>query len=468
MFLIFQLKLSIEMSNNKKVVIGENFCFSFKSGNVGIKKNARLYYDSHKNVIENWWLQTSKVPIFIDTNFLLNAYSLPKSQRSLFVNFIHLNKDRIYITDQIDEEYQRKRRSFIKNYSSSLQEISKEVGSIKKAIDITKHCKELIVKLENLKKRPIVQNDFNNYLSDIENTISKVKEWESATESSCSDLYKYVDAKLADFHNQLESEQKNNILDDDIVNAVALCQFCDNISIAEKQFMYDLYQSCVNEREEMKLRPDNIDLQMYTFPGLGDLSKKGEHKQREGDFLHYHEMLKQIRELKQDVIFLTSDVKKGDNSTDKLEPFDHYICNCFYLTKHVYYLVDANSLPLASLQSPVIDIDSDDEDEVDDDITNGNEPSGIATAERAKAVQKRGYFKELTEDIFLDELSTCIKWSNEYGDKYVSKDYFIYGILGHKRYKYAKSREMLEKLIKEGKLQIKKNKEEKDCLSINI
>ena len=230
MFLIFQLKLSIEMSNNKKVVIEENFCFSFKSGNVGIKKNARLYYDSHKNVIENWWLQTSKVPIFIDTNFLLNAYSLPKSQRSLFVNFIHLNKDRIYITDQIDEEYQRKRRSFIKNYSSSLQEISKEVGSIKKAIDITKHCKELIVKLENLKKRPIVQNDFNNYLGDIENTISKVKEWELATESSCSDLYKYVDAKLADFHNQLESEQKNNILDDDIVNAVALCQFCDNIS----------------------------------------------------------------------------------------------------------------------------------------------------------------------------------------------------------------------------------------------
>ena len=455
------------MSKNKKVTIGENFCFSFKSGNIGTKKNARQYYDSHKNAIENWWVQTSRVPIFIDTNFLLNAYSMPKSQRTLFVNFIQSNKDRIYITDQIDEEYQRKRLNFIKNYSTSLQTISKELGSIKKASDITKHCEELLVKLENLKKRPIVQNDFNNYLDNIENVINRIKEWKLATELPCSALYKDVNAHLINFHSQLESEQKNNILnDDDIVNAVALCQFCGNISLTEKQFMYDLYQSCVNEREEMKLRPDNINLQMYTFPGLGDLSKKSEHKQREGDFLHYHEMLKQISELRQDVIFLTYDVKKGDNSTENLEPFDHYICNCFYLTGQVYYLVDANSLPLATLQCPDIDIDSDDEDEVGGDMTNGNVLSGIATSEKANAVQKRGCFKELTEDIFLDELSTCVNWANEYGDKYVSKGYFIYGILGHKRYEFAKIREMLDKLIYEGRLQIKKNEEGKDCLSI--
>lgn len=56
--------------------------------------------------------------------------------------------------------------------------------------------------------------------------------------------------------------------------------------------------------------------------------------------------------------------------------------------------------------------------------------------------------------------------ANEYGDKYVSKDYFIYGILGHKRYEFAKSRDMLQKLITDGKLQITKNAEEKECLSI--
>lgn len=108
----------------------------------------------------------------------------------------------------------------------------------------------------------------------------------------------------------------------------------------------------------------------------------------------------------------------------------------------------------------------DSDDEVDEDIINSHVSSGVATTDEIKVVQKRGYFKELTEDIFLEELSTCIKWADEYGDKYVSKDYFIYGILGHKRYEYAKSREMLHKLIKEGKLQIQKNEEEKVCLSI--
>lgn len=446
------------------MVIGEKFCFSFKSGNIGIKKEARQYFDSHKNTIENWWAQTSKVPIFIDTNFLLNAYSLPKSQRALFVNFIRLNKERIYITDQIDEEYQRKRPNFIKNYINSLQTIYKELASFQKAIDVTKHCEELVVRLENLKKRPIVQNDYNSHLTNIEAAIRRINEWKISMTMSCTALYEDVKSFLSQFYEQIKSEQETFLDDDDIVGAVSQCKFCGNISQAEKRFMYDLYQSCVDDREELSMRNDHIDLQMYMFPGFGDLSKKNEHKQREGDFLHYHEMLKQISILKKNVIFLTSDVKKGDNSTDKLEPFDHYICNCFYLTKHVYYLVDAKSLPLASQQCSVIDVDSD-EDE-DDDIVNGNEAAPTANVEGSKVEKKRVYFKELTEDIFLDELSICINWANEYGDKYVSKDYFIYGILGHKRYEYAKSRDMLQKLVADGKLQITKNNEEKECLSI--
>lgn len=322
------------MSKNK-VVIGENFCFSFKSGNIRTKKEARLYFDSHKNEIENWWVQTSKVPIFIDTNFLLNAYSLPKSQRSLFVNFIRSNKDRIYITDQIDEEYQRKRPNFIKNYINSLQSIFKELASFKKSIDVTRHCEELIVKLENLSKRPIIQNDYNSHLDNIEKAIRRIKEWELATEKPCSALYNDIETYLSKLNGQLESESKIVLDDEDIVDAVSQCKFCGNISISEKKFMYDLFQSCINEREEMGKRPDHIDLEMYMIPGYKDVKKDIEHKQREGDFLHYHEMLKQIATLKKDVIFLTSDIQKGDNATDKLEPFDHYICNCFYLTKQV-------------------------------------------------------------------------------------------------------------------------------------
>ena len=239
------------MSKNK-VVIGEDFCFSFKNGGIGTKKEARKYFDSHKNTVDNWWVQTSKVPIFIDTNFLLNAYSLPKSQRALFVNFLRLNKERIYITDQIDEEYQRKRPNFITNYINSLQTIFKELASFQKAIDVTKHCEELVVRLENLKKRPIVQNDYNSHLGNIEDAISRIKDWKLATEMPCTALYKDVETCLSRFNEQIKSEQEGILDDDDIVDVVSQCKFCGNISQTEKRFMYELYQSCVDEREERR------------------------------------------------------------------------------------------------------------------------------------------------------------------------------------------------------------------------
>ena len=194
------------------------------------------------------------------------------------------------------------------------------------------------------------------------------------------------------------------------------------------------------------MRPDKINLEMYTFPGFGDLNKEKDHKQREGDFIHYHEMLKQISLLNRNVVYLTSDVKKGDTATDTMEPFEHYICNCFSLTGRVYYLVDSKSLPLTSFQPSTIDTDSD----CDEGVTRPNKP----------------FFKELTRDAFIDELNICVKWANEYGNKYVSKDYFIYGILGHKRYEFSKSREMLNTLVDEEIVKIETNEDGKECLSI--
>ena len=224
----------------------------------------------------------------------------------------------------------------------------------------------------------------------------------------------------------------------------------------------------LKNEKKMKLRPDNILLDLYTFPGCGDLSKEDKHKQREGDFLHYHEMLKQIKMLDKNVIFLTSDVKKNDNSTDCLEPYEHYICNCFYLTGHVYYIIDAKSLPLVSQQNMVIDNESDEEDDsdVENNQISSNENISNEEVEQQKERDKNMYFKKISEEIFLDELTTCIKWSNEYGDKYVSKYYFIYGILGHKRYRYANSWDIMQDLISKGKLKLEVNDEGKECLYI--
>lgn len=60
------------MAKNKKQqkIIGEEFCFSFRSGNIGTSVTARKFFDDHKNEIDNWWQQKSTIPIFIDTNII--------------------------------------------------------------------------------------------------------------------------------------------------------------------------------------------------------------------------------------------------------------------------------------------------------------------------------------------------------------------------------------------------------------
>lgn len=450
------------MAKNKKQqkIIGEEFCFSFRSGNIGTNVTARKFFDDHKNEIDNWWQQKSTIPIFIDTNIILNAYSYPKSTRELFVKFLAINKNRIYVTDQVDEEIQRKRPNFIDNYVKTVRLLYKELVSFCNSADFAKYCDSLNVKLENIKNRPIVQNDYSQNISDITKVISHIEEWRAETKESCAKLTQNVKESLESLCQKLETEQKEAYEDSDIVQVVSQCQFCEKLSKSEKMFLVNLYQECVDERERMKMRPDGVNLQMYTFPGLGDLNKEKECKQREGDFFHYHEMLKQIYSLRKNAVFLTSDVKKGDTATSLMEPFDHFISNCFSLTGHVYYLVDSESIPLASFRPSVIDTDSDcDEEDMSDAI-----PCGPIDEKDVRL--SKPSFKTVTRDVFLSELHTCVRWADEYGDKYVSKDYFIYGILGHKGYEFAKSREMLDTLIKEKIVKMETNSTGKECLLI--
>lgn len=174
--------------NKKQIAIGEDFCFSFRSGNIGTRVEARNFFDEHKSEIDNWWLQDSTIPIFIDTNFILNAYSFPKSTRELFVNFLEFNKGRIYITDQVDEGIQRKRPNFIDNYFKQIQSLYKELVSFCDVANLVKHCDDLKIKLENIKKRPIVQNDYSQNVSDIDNAISHIEKWKIETKESCEVL----------------------------------------------------------------------------------------------------------------------------------------------------------------------------------------------------------------------------------------------------------------------------------------
>ena len=60
------------------------------------------------------------------------------------------------------------------------------------------------------------------------------------------------------------------------------------------------------------------------------------------------------------------------------------------------------------------------------------------------------YLRAITKERFLQELETAELWASSYGDGYVNKDYFIYTILGHKRFDWDSSFVVLEELLKEG------------------
>ena len=109
-------------------------------------------------------------------------------------------------------------------------------------------------------------------------------------------------------------------------------------------------------------------------------------------------------------------------------------------------VVDGKTLPLAS---NLFDSDAN----VDDD-SDGED--GIDFKHR---------YREISQLAFLSNLKTCIAWAESYGAQYVSKDYFIYCILGRKKYEFESSRKVLDELIREQQVEIYKQ-DDKECLRL--
>ena len=81
------------------------------------------------------------------------------------------------------------------------------------------------------------------------------------------------------------------------------------------------------------------------------------------------------------------------------------------------------------------------------------QPTEVDQSE-ATVTEERGnnfsYLRDVSRERFLQELDTALIWAESYGDGYVGKDYFIYSILGHKRFHFSSSHRMLQSLIEEG------------------
>ena len=79
-------------------------------------------------------------------------------------------------------------------------------------------------------------------------------------------------------------------------------------------------------------------------------------------------------------------------------------------------------------------------------------------------------YKDITEDIFKEELRKTTKWATTYGAGYVGENYFTNNILRMKHYNLEQAKEILNGLVEQGI--VNRNQEEHDghsfsCLSLN-
>jgi len=425
--------------------ISDSFCFAFHNGNLGIQMKAMKYFNEHLGAKENFWVKDNSIPIVLDTNVLLNAYFYSKQERQQFIKFLNANHSRIYIVSQVDTEFQRKRPSFKEAYSLKLKDTAKTLSNFLEEKDEV--IAGFVKKLSNFKQTPIIRFDYPDNVQAINLVIESLGKWEHENNEIVSSLKKGIDDKLKDLYSSIENDKQAIDDDKDLLIALSNCHFTEELQSKEKEYLSSLYAACHETFHKMQDSKDIRDVDKhYTFPGRGDKDKLKEGKEAEGDFYIYHEILKLMKTLKKDVIFLTNDLSKKDWVNKELLPYEHYVANSYNLTNHVFYIVDGKALPLASILYET-EANVDDESYGDD------------------GVDVKHHYREISQDAFLSNLKTCIAWAESYGAQYVSKDYFIYCILGRKKYEFEGSRKVLEELVKEHQVEIYKQ-DDKDCLRL--
>ena len=431
----------------KMIRIIDSFCFAFHNGNLGIQMKAMKYFNEHLGAKENFWVKDNSIPIVLDTNVLLNAYFYSKQERQQFIKFLNANHSRIYIVSQVDTEFQRKRPSFKEAYSLKLKDTAKTLSNFLEEKDEV--IAGFVKKLSNFKQTPIIRFDYPDNVQAINSVIESLGKWERENNEIVSSLKKGIDDKLKDLYSSIENDKQAIDDDKDLLIALSKCHFTEELQSKEKEYLSSLYAACHETFHKMQDSKDIRDVDKhYTFPGRGDKDKLKEGKEAEGDFYIYHEILKLMKTLKKDVIFLTNDLSKKDWVNKELLPYEHYVANSYNLTNHVFYIVDGKALPLASILYET-EANVDDESYGDD------------------GVDVKHHYREISQDAFLSNLKTCIAWAESYGAQYVSKDYFIYCILGRKKYEFEGSRKVLEELVKEHQVEIYKQ-DDKDCLRLLI
>lgn len=473
-------------SNNKKlrrmsactiksaIKINSNFCFSIYSYDVNIVSKAIEYYKNNKKEIQE--VLNSNVPIAIDTNIILDLYRISIKEKDTFVEFLNRNYQRILIPAQVQEEYLKHRIPQINKTQKAIRNLCIEFDGITDNIVNFKSKSES--KFSQFKNKALVK-DMPYLTEKLSEAISSLadgypSEYMDKIKNKVDEIKETLKEGITYSLEKSLSETKDNVLD-----AVARALLLPRRTEEERYYIYNLYHDLLDEYQKHKENKE--EKRLYTFPCSGDSEKEKYELDPCGDFYIYHELLAYMKENNTDVYLLTNDTTKDDwVDSDKL-PFFHYIVDVYRNTGHMLYFLNAKDFTTMSF-APLTDSGEDEDsyeesqetklkEASDDNLQTASSPDDEKplNSEESTKEEKGSFYRDITEERMIAYLKYSLEWRKKFKGGYVSKEDFIRGYLGHKRYYYSSSYRMLDKLVEEGKIECYKeehNGKSIDCLRL--
>lgn len=434
--------------------IDKNFCFSSNVNSIKTHHEALAYYNSHKKELIDWISNDDDTPIFIDTNVILNIYMIPSGERQQFINFLQKNKRRIHISSQVEKEYMNHRLLFVDVYRFKMKKIKNEFQE--KLAKLNPDFSPTLKELDSM----IQQQETKGLVSESENLLAKLKDFiltnkifldkSEDYKNLIEELNKTFEKECTQIENEIDIRFKDPLLEQ--ISQLDILQPLQDVEITFLKSLYD------KELEKYKIIPTD-EKDYYAFPGCGEKKQKKDKKiDPRGDFYIYHEMVKFMKDNNKDILFLTHDVTKSDWIRKDKMPFEHYIACTYKLTGHAMFIINAQDfLPLSYKNTNTTE-------EIEDSIEESNEQDSELVIQNDKSLQSDSAtpltyssyrkFKAIDEENFLNELKTYSKWAEEYGENYVSENFFIYTVLGNKGYQFYDTKEMIKKLSSQHKIEI--------------
>lgn len=400
------------------------------------------------------------IPIFLDTNVLLDYYKISFTERDDIIKFFDENKSRIYITNQIEKEFLKHRIDHIRSYLNSVDEFVNAYKNIKSEIEKLKSG-EIKGFNHYTKENPILVNDHSELcseLTDLNKEISTALE-KIFEENNFEKRISEKEEQINEIRKKLEGKADIE-RDDPLLKIVTQFNIIDNLSEEEITFLKKQYDELYKEFEPLKA--DHNSNWKYTFPGCGD--KKDDPY---GDFIIYHEMIKFQCNSTKDAIFLTNDTTKNDwllRNKVELKPYTHYIINSYSLSGHTLYIFNAKDKIRVSY-NPIYTGLEDDKNEltqnevqllstINEQREESNSPQLKFTNQKIDLNQFRNkpyinYYENITKEEFIAELEESEKWAIRYGSGFVGTNSFIMKYLGAKGYHYRHSYDIKDDLVRD-------------------